>query len=474
MTRLLTRSLFSQTLAILLAGLLASHAIGFWIYSADREQAVRAVGGAVTAQRIANATRLVRDAPPEAWARLASALGDAAFRVELLDQAPAFDATEEVGTARVLREVLARQAAAPGLPPPRVAVTPGSGWSPPLPGPRGHGGRMMEHAPGPGAMGAGAMGPGGMGPVRDLRVAMPLPDGQWLSFAAGLPARGPDPSLQFLLSMAIMAAITLGASVFAVRRVTRPLAELAAAADRIGRDVGAPPVEERGTTETRLAARAFNDMQRRLRHLLDSRMQMLAAISHDLRTPLTLLRLRVENIPETEDRSRMLATIDDMDAMIGAMLRFARDETASEPMRRTDLAALVQSLVDDMGDAGLPVSMAPTDPVVIACRPAALKRAVTNLVDNALKYGETARVSLATTPEAIEIRVEDDGPGLPPEEIARATEPFSRVERSRSRETGGVGLGLAITLAIVQSNGGTLMLGNLREGGLRAAIILSR
>ena len=460
---LLPQGLFGQTLAILLAGLIASHLVGFWIYSADREQAVRAAGGAVLAQRIVNATRLVQGAAPEARAVLAGALGDAGFRVTILPAPPSFEAPEETGIARALRELLARQTA-PSLPSPRVAVTAATGMVSPTMGPGWRSGGMMGHG----------LSRAGLGPVRDLRVAMPLPGGPWLFFETGLPDSGPDPSLQFLISMAVMATIILGASIIAVRRVTQPLAVLAAAAERIGRDVTTPPVEESGTTETRLAARAFNNMQQRVRHLLESRMQMLAAISHDLRTPLTLLRLRVENVTESEDRGRMLATIEEMDAMVGAMLRFARDETASEAMRRTDLAALVQSLADDMGDAGLPVSMAPAEPVILDCRPAALKRAVTNLVDNALTYGDAARVTMVTTPEAVEIHVEDDGPGIPAAEIARATEPFYRVERSRSRETGGVGLGLAITLAVVQSHGGTLMLSNLREGGLRATIILPR
>lgn len=461
---LLPRGLFGQTLAILLAGLIASHLVGFWIYSTDREQAVRAAGGAVLAQRIANATRLVQGAAPEARAALAGALGDAAFRVTIVPTPPNFGTVEDTGVARGLREMLARQVSSPSLPSPRVAVAAAAGPVSPMMGPGGRGGWMMEHGPSR----------AGLAPVRDLRVAMPLPDGPWLFFETGLPASGPDPSLQFLVSMAVMAAVILGVSIIAVRRVTQPLAVLAAAAERLGRDVTSSPVEETGTTETRLAARAFNNMQERVRHLLESRMQMLAAISHDLRTPLTLLRLRVENVAESDDRERMLATIDDMDVMVGAMLRFARDETATEAPRRTDLAALVQSLADDMSDAGLPVSMTQTDPIIFDCRPSALKRAVTNLIDNALKYGGAARVALLTTPQSVEIRVEDDGPGLPAAEIARATEPFYRVERSRSRDTGGVGLGLAITLAIVQSHGGTLTLSNLRGGGLRASIVLPR
>jgi len=464
MNRLVPASLFGRILAILLVGLMASHAAGYWIYAADREQAVRAVGGLAVAQRIANATRLLREAPPEARPRLAGALADAGFRISELAAPPALDAAAEQAVgARALREMLARIAPAPDLPAPRVGVTAGtSPMAAPMMGPGWRGGGPWQGGP----MAA------GMPMLREVTALMPLPGGSWLAFRAGLPEGGGDVSLQFLLSMAVMAVVILGASILAVRQATRPLAALAAAADRLGRDVATPAIEEEGTTETRRAARAFNEMQSRLRHLLESRMQMLAAISHDLRTPLTLLRLRVENLPETEETARMLATIGDMEAMIASMLAFARDETVTEPRRRTDLAALLESLVDDMADAGLPVTAGRLDPVVAEARAAALKRAIRNLVDNAVTYGGGARASLIATRGEVEIRIEDDGPGLPAGEIARVTEPFYRAERSRSRETGGVGLGLAIAQTIAEAHGGRLSLANRAEGGLRASITL--
>lgn len=170
----------------------------------------------------------------------------------------------------------------------------------------------------------------------------------------------------------------------------------------------------------------------------------------------------------------MLATIAEMDSMIATTLTFARDEAVAEPRRPTDIAALVQSIADDMSDAGLPVAMAPAPPLVCECRPAALKRALTNLIDNAVKYGKTARAAIAATSSAIEITVDDEGPGIPEPELSRVFEPFYRVEQSRSRETGGVGLGLAIAQSIVQSHGGELILRNRPTGGLRATVRLPR
>jgi signal transduction histidine kinase len=235
-----------------------------------------------------------------------------------------------------------------------------------------------------------------------------------------------------------------------------------------------PPLLETGTAETRQAARAINGMQTRLRHLIDNRTRLLAAISHDLRTPLTLLRLRAEAVDNTQERDKMLATIAEMDAMIGATLQFARDESESEPRRQTDLAALLQSVVDDMRDAGLPVRMEPAAPIVHACRPAALRRAVRNLLDNAVKYGKAGSVAIHATAASVEIDIDDEGPGIPEAELTRVLEPFYRLEQSRSRETGGVGLGLAITQSIVQAHGGTLTLSNRQAGGLRATISLPR
>jgi signal transduction histidine kinase len=215
-------------------------------------------------------------------------------------------------------------------------------------------------------------------------------------------------------------------------------------------------------------------MQARLRNLIENRTRMLAAISHDLRTPLTLLRLRTENVENATEREKMLATIAEMDAMVATTLAFARDEAITETRRPTDVAALVQSIVDDMADTGLPVKMESAHPVVYDCRPAALKRAIRNLIDNAVKYGKNANVAIKTTIKSIEIIIDDEGPGIPEQELSRVFEPFYRVEKSRNPETGGVGMGLAIALSAVQAHGGELILSNRPAGGLRASIVLAR
>jgi signal transduction histidine kinase len=462
MTRFFPQSLFGQTLVILLAGLIVSHAIGSWIYTADREQAVRAVGGFATAQRIANLTRLIQEASREARPRMLAALSDQSFRVSLSAEAPPIPAADgDAAVADAVKSYLADRLSLGSGRQPRV-------WASPAEGPPFGPGHVMHHH------GPMMRGFGGLTGFRDLQVAIPLTDGAWVTFATGLPGGGPAYSAQFVLSMAIMAIIILVVSVWAVRRVTAPLAGLATAAERLGHDVSAPPLPEVGTIETRQAARAFNDMQIRLRTLIDNRTRLLAAISHDLRTPLTLLRLRAETVENHQERDKMLATIGEMDSMIGMTLQFARDEGTSEPRKQVDLTAIVRGVVDEMSGAGFPVQMRTAAPILYECQPAALKRAVRNLLDNAVKYGKSGDAELHVAERSIEISIDDDGPGIPEVELGRVLEPFYRLEESRSRETGGVGLGLAIAQAIAQAHGGTVTLLNRPAGGLRAKIVLPR
>ncbi len=477
MTRFLPKSLFGQTLLVLLLGLVVSHAIGAWIYAGAREQAVRAIGGYAAAQRVANLAHLVEDAPADWRPRIVAALSDPTFHVALATRPPAQLPADADGAAKVIEDYVRQQL--PDRPDRQVRAAVFDPTGAPGDTPFGP---PFDHRPPPGPMGG--MGMGGMGGMmhqmmgpdfgawRGLQVAVKLSDGQWLSFATSLPQGAPSVSWQFIISMALMGVIVIAVSVWAVRRLTAPLGMLSAAADRLGRDVAAEPLAETGTSEMQRAARAFNRMQERLRRLVESRTQMLAALSHDLRTPLTLLRLRAEEVADTDERDKMLATIAEMNEMIGTTLAFARDEVHAEPRRRVDVAALLASVVDDMADAGLPVTMAAAAPLTHECQPGALKRAITNLLDNAVKYGKRAEAAITSTAKTIEITIDDDGPGIPEEELPRVFQPFYRVEESRSRDTGGTGLGLAIAQSIVQAHGGELTLANRPGGGLRAAITL--
>ena len=483
MTRLLPRTLFGQMLLILLAGLLVSHLVGTLIYASASAQAVRAIGGYAATQRIATLAQLVDEAPPAWRDRIVQAASDPSQRVTLSPKPPAFASASPNADSLTIRRYLAGQLPAALADRLRVVVAAAPVGASGLPRHMTMSGGMMGGAMsmGPNMMMAAPPWPQGAGGVRSLQAAVRLSDGQWLAFATALPNAPPPAPWPFAAATATMAVIVVLASAWAVGRVTAPLRVLARAAEHLGRDVNAPPIAEAGTKEMRQAAQSFNQMQGRIRRLLENRTRMLAALSHDLRTPLTLLRLRTEALPEAEERDRMLATIGELDDMIGASLNFARDEALIEAVRRTDLSALLSSIVDDLADAGLPVTMRPAEPVVLECQPGALRRAVTNLIDNAVKYGGVARVAIHPTASTVLIDIEDDGSGIPEADLQRVFEPFHRLEESRSRETGGTGLGLSIALSIVQAHGGDIVLTNLPSAaagagpvGLRARMTLPR
>lgn len=311
-----------------------------------------------------------------------------------------------------------------------------------------------------------------------LAIGMELPEGQWLTAETKLGSVWPWHSSYFLANFAGMSLVTAVLTAWAVRRLIRPVGTLAAAAEALGRDVNAAPLPETGPTELATAAAAFNTMAARIRRFVEDRTFLLTAIGHDLRTPITRLRLRAEFMEDEEQRRRMLADLDELETMVSATLAFGRDATLTEPAVRVDLAALVDTVIQETADANPaldPSALSYSGPgqLTVLVRPVALKRAVTNLVTNAVKYGGAARATLEPGPPGmVTLHVEDDGPGIPPEEMERVFLPFQRLEPSRNRETGGTGLGLAITRNIVRAHGGDVQLANRVGGGLRATMTL--
>ena len=310
----------------------------------------------------------------------------------------------------------------------------------------------------------------------NLAASVPLADGRWLNAQTALPAPPRSWAWFPLLSTGLMALAILIIVILSVRRITRPLRALSTAAEQLGRGESLPPLAESGPEEVRRTTQAFNAMQQRLTRFVQDRTRMLAAIGHDLRTPITSLRLRAEFVEDPETRQKILDTLDEMTRMTEAAIRFARDDAAAEATRRVDLTALIQSLVDDLADQGHDATFTPAggapEKLDYSCRPTALRRVLQNLIDNALRYAGHARVSLAVTADQILITVDDSGPGIPEEKLEQVFEPFVRLEESRSQDTGGVGLGLAIARSIAHAHGGELCLENRREGGLRATLSL--
>jgi signal transduction histidine kinase len=296
-------------------------------------------------------------------------------------------------------------------------------------------------------------------------------DGHWLVIQPKS-AFGIDPWQQRLLLVLAIAALAVSPLAWwFARRMAAPMAALAAGAERLGRDPSAPPLDIRGSAEVAAAGRAFNEMQERLRRYVDVRTSMIGAIAHDLRTPLTRLRFRIEGAPE-ELRAKLAADIDQMDAMVSATLAFVRD--ASSPRERVSLeiASLVETVLDDAAETGADCATETCDRVVVDGDPVALRRLITNLVDNALKFGSRARGRVFVEAGMAVVEIDDNGPGIAPDQVERAFEPFHRLETSRNRDTGGIGLGLAVVRAIARGHGGDVSLASRAGGGLRARVTL--
>ncbi len=448
------KSLAGQALLILVLGLVISHAIGFTIYSFDRHDVVATTEATDFAERIASVIALLRKVPPQWREDVIRGSDSRAFRVSLNDHAMVTEPPSEEGVAMEVAEFLLQQL--PDWHQDQIRVTL----------------RESDRLNGLSA----ALGASTGARRRDdfVHASLHLDEGDWLNFV------GPIPRIEsnLPLSAGVYAfSVAVGVGVVAlwlVFRVTAPLSAFAAAADRFGKTIRAEPLPENGPVEVAQASRALNHMQQRLCRLIDNRTLMLAAISHDLRTPVTLLRLRAELMNDSVEQRKVLDTLDEMEAMITAALDFSKGAFSDEAQRHVDLAALLGSLCDDLADGGAPIEFAPHGQVLCSCRRVALKRAFSNLIDNAVKYGGIARVRIDQRSDAIVTTIEDDGPGLAEEYFEQVFAPFFRVDASRSKGAGGIGLGLTIAQAIVQGHGGDIAISNGSERGLVVQVSLPR
>ncbi len=299
-------------------------------------------------------------------------------------------------------------------------------------------------------------------------------DGSWLVVHTR-ERPGIDPWQQRLLLVFGMAILGISplAWIFS-RRLTAPIAQLSAGAQRLGRDPNAPPLTIRGgSSEVAGAVAAYNEMQARLQSYVSERTSMVAAIAHDLRTPLTRLQFRAERAP-AELRDKFTADIEQMDAMIAGALSFVRDTAPPARRIRIELASLVETAMDDAAQLGGRLTFGPLERVYVVGDPLALKRLLANLIDNALKFGGSAWASVCCGDQMAVVRIEDEGPGIPEHQLRAVFEPFHRLETSRNRDTGGTGLGLAVVQALAASHGGEVMLNNRPGGGLVAELRLPR
>jgi signal transduction histidine kinase len=303
-------------------------------------------------------------------------------------------------------------------------------------------------------------------------ISLQLPDESWVNVSVFSRLAPPQGNHGTVLSTTLMALGVIGFAIVLVRWMTRPLRTFADAAQRLYRGADHAPVPEEGPREVRELATAFNEMQGRIKRLIDDRTEALAAVSHDLKTPLTRLRLKSEAIEDQAMAATIRADLAEMEEMLDQTLAYLSGATAHEPMRALDLAALVQTLADEAADAGGQVEVGGLPRLTVEGRPLALRRALGNLIGNAVKYGERALVRVEAQGHAALVVIEDHGPGIAPADIERAFQPFQRLEPSRNRQTGGFGLGLAIARSIIDGHGGTIALGNRPEGGLSVRVTL--
>ncbi|MDH4215433.1 MAG: ATP-binding protein [Gallionella sp.] len=503
MIRLLPSTLFGRLVVVLLVGLLLAQLAGAAILLRDRSVALFETGGLFVAQRITGIVRVLDILEPEQRQMALRALAGPNLRVAIERDPEPLPPDESWQAARI-KTMLAFHLGAERSIRVTVAEAPANMENAPHPmhaqpprwrddaeryPPRGDRfrGQMPPDArfrdTPPFADAPRRMQPPGMDRPRDW-LAMPknstisaqvqLADGAWALVEHGIRPEQLSSTYRLLLTLAVLLIPVIALSLFAVRRVTRPLAALGNAAEELGKDINRPPLEETGPEEVKRAAQAFNAMQLRLQRYLKERTELLAAISHDLKTPITRLRLRAEMIEDEQLRAKLLDDIAEMDGMTRTALDFMRSTHAGERVQPLDVNALVESLQADFEAMGHTVELKGTASAPLDGRPLALRRALTNLIDNAIKYGQRASVTVADSAKEIRLAVADEGPGIPEHELGRVLDPFYRVEPSRNRETGGVGLGLSIARDIALAHNGKLVLRNRPGGGLEACLILPR
>jgi signal transduction histidine kinase len=305
-----------------------------------------------------------------------------------------------------------------------------------------------------------------------VEVTLPVVRRTQLVTSFSRPAPQPFP-LEVVMAGLVALLTTSAAAAFVARRVARPLSQLAASATEAADGGHATRVPEEGPDDVRRAARAFNRMTDQVSRTLESQRQLLSAVGHDLRTPLTAMRINSEFIEDEELRERILKNVEELQELTEAVLSAARG-AGGEKTRKIDLAALVESLCTDLDEMGQPVSWSAHSTAPVCCRPNEIRRAVRNLIQNAVVYGNRADVCLSAAPDRYDIIVEDEGPGIPDADRTRVFEPFVRLEASRSAETGGCGLGLTLVKAIAEGHGGKVALENRSERGLRVRLSLPR
>lgn len=308
--------------------------------------------------------------------------------------------------------------------------------------------------------------------MREIILSAKLSDGRWMTSLTFAPEATRGDVFLLAASTFVIFICVLGAALWVASRLARPLRDLAEAAARVGETNEPQQVSARAPGDVQQTIEAFNAMSRRVSQLLQEKDVMLGALGHDLRTPLASLRIRIETMEPEAERLKAVRTIEEASDLLEDILELSRQGQSREPERTMDVSMIVEDMAEDYAETGAPVATAEIQRAVAVCRPVLLRRALRNLIDNAVAYGGNARLSVETPAGRVLIHVDDDGPGMSAEALKSATDPFYRGEASRNRETGGAGLGLTLSEAIARAHGGALVLKNREDKGLRATLEL--
>ena len=464
--KLLPGSLFGRLVLVLLGGLLVAQLVGAFFLLRDRGAALEAARGLHFKERITGIVRVLDSFDAIQQDLIIRALSTQMLRTTVADEpkAQTEHASEDSRHADHLRSMLHDS-----LGNDRsllVAVTKTE------PGVLGHARHEESHETTPMELQHTSKLDDVHKSNHTFLVQVKLHNGRWVRFERYLSPQEIAWPHRLLHTLGVLLIAVIVLSLLAVRWVTRPLAVLGNAAEELGRDIHRPPLDESGTVEVRHAARAFNTMQARLTRYIRDREHLLAAVSHDLKTPITRLRLRAELLADETLKNKFIQDLSEMESMTSATLDFMRDANSGEPVQLMDVMALLESLQADMEELGFSVEISGATGEPYPARPMALKRCLTNLIENAVKYGKRATITINDSRERLCITVADEGPGIPDSELEQVFEPFYRLETSRSRDTGGVGLGLSIARNTARAHGGDLVLHNRAGGGLNAILTL--
>lgn len=463
--RLWPQSLSGRLALILVAGMLAAQMLTGTIWFDMRYGKTMEMPARLAAARLADRVNLIEDSPPAQREQVIAALGRKGYALWLLPPAKAQALIDgqaalsrnQQGVAELFGAVLQRHAGPHEWRMLRVGVDDQQGqgedtWFTLLSDEFPHG---------------------------RFNVLVGLSDGQWLQAdiregQAGMSTAPQSAAFDYFLRIYLLRIATVVLIAWmAVRLAMKPLQVMANAAEKLGRNIHSPPLATDGPLEVRTAAQAFNAMQRRIIDNIAERTRFLASVSHDLRSPITRMKLRTEMLTNEARREKFRKDLDEMDAMISATLDVVQDIDVQETRQLIDLESLVESVRDDQAEIGCEVGVS-GHAAPVQGYPRSLRRCLQNLVENAVRYGQRARISLADRQQQVVITIDDDGPGIPDEMLQQVLEPFYRLERSRNSATGGFGLGLSIAATVVQAHRGEITLANRAEGGLRVTIVIPR